>query len=542
MRLEMNIFLQSATIVFYMEDKIMSILTVENLGHTFGDRTLFKDVSFRIVEGEHVGLVGANGVGKSTLMSIITGQLIHDQGKVEWLPNTHYGYLDQHTVLTPGKTMRETLRDAFLPLYQKESEMNEITGKMAEATPEELEELLEQMAEIQDALDAGDFYTLDMKIEEVARGLGLDAIGLERDVTALSGGQRTKLLLAKLLLEKPKVLLLDEPTNYLDEEHVTWLSNYLKGYPHAFFLISHDTEFMNGVVDVIFQLEFSKLTRYTATYEKFLELAEINKRQHIDAYEKQQEFIKKQEGFIAKNKARYSTTGRAKSRQKQLDRMERIDRPETAGKPKFNFKESRSSGRYVVEAENLLIGYDKDKPLLPPLTFEIERGEKIALVGMNGVGKSTLLKTMLGKVQPVGGKVTRGDFLFPSYFEQEVKAGNITPIEDVWNAYPSLEQSQVRAILASTGLKNEHISRPLSQLSGGEQAKVRICKLMMDESNWMLFDEPTNHLDVHAKEELKRAMKEYKGTIILVSHEPEFYEGLVTKVWDVAEWFSTGHQ
>ncbi|MGE7923237.1 ABC-F family ATP-binding cassette domain-containing protein [Viridibacillus arvi] len=520
----------------------MSILTVENLGHTFGDRTLFKDVSFRIVEGEHVGLVGANGVGKSTLMSIITGQLIHDQGKVEWLPNTHYGYLDQHTVLTPGKTMRETLRDAFLPLYQKEAEMNEITGKMAEATPEELEELLEQMAEIQDALDAGDFYTLDMKIEEVARGLGLDAIGLERDVTALSGGQRTKLLLAKLLLEKPKVLLLDEPTNYLDEEHVTWLSNYLKGYPHAFFLISHDTEFMNGIVDVIFQLEFSKLTRYTATYEKFLELAEINKRQHIDAYEKQQEFIKKQEGFIAKNKARYSTTGRAKSRQKQLDRMERIDRPETAAKPKFNFKESRSSGRYVVEAENLLIGYDKDKPLLPPLTFEIERGEKIALVGMNGVGKSTLLKTMLGKVQPLGGKVTRGDFLFPSYFEQEVKAGNITPIEDVWNAYPSMEQSQIRAVLASTGLKNEHISRPLNQLSGGEQAKVRICKLMMDESNWMLFDEPTNHLDVHAKEELKRAMKEYKGTIILVSHEPEFYDGLVTKVWDVAEWFSTGHQ
>ncbi|MGF9976602.1 ABC-F family ATP-binding cassette domain-containing protein [Viridibacillus arvi] len=520
----------------------MSILTVENLGHTFGDRTLFKDVSFRIVEGEHVGLVGANGVGKSTLMSIITGQLIHDQGKVEWLPNTHYGYLDQHTVLTPGKTMRETLRDAFLPLYQKEAEMNEITGKMAEATPEELEELLEQMAEIQDALDAGDFYTLDMKIEEVARGLGLDAIGLERDVTALSGGQRTKLLLAKLLLEKPKVLLLDEPTNYLDEEHVTWLSNYLKGYPHSFFLISHDTEFMNGVVDVIFQLEFSKLTRYTATYEKFLELAEINKRQHIDAYEKQQEFIKKQEGFIAKNKARYSTTGRAKSRQKQLDRMERIDRPETAAKPKFSFKESRSSGRYVVEAENLLIGYDKDKPLLPPLTFEIERGEKIALVGMNGVGKSTLLKTMLGKVQPLGGKVTRGDFLFPSYFEQEVKAGNITPIEDVWNAYPSMEQSQIRAVLASTGLKNEHISRPLNQLSGGEQAKVRICKLMMDESNWMLFDEPTNHLDVHAKEELKRAMKEYKGTIILVSHEPEFYDGLVTKVWDVAEWFSTGHQ
>lgn len=516
----------------------MSTLTVEKLGHSFGDRTLFKDVSFRLVEGEHVGLVGANGVGKSTLMNILTGQIIHDTGKVEWLPNTHYGYLDQHTLLSAGRTMRDTLRDAFLPLYKKEEELNDITARMADATPEELEELLEQMAEIQDALDAGDFYTLDIKIEEVARGLGLDAIGLERDVAALSGGQRTKVLLAKLLLEKPKVLLLDEPTNYLDEEHIHWLSNYLRNYPHAFLLISHDTEFMNGVVDVIFHLEFSKLTRYTASYEKFLELAEINKRQHIDAYEKQQEFIKKQEDFIAKNKARYSTTGRAKSRQKQLERMERIDRPETAAKPQFGFKEARGSSRFVVEAENLLIGYDK--PLLPPLTFEIERGEKIALVGMNGVGKSTLLKTMLGKIDPLGGKVIRGDFLRPSYFEQEVKPGNTTPIDEIWNSYPSMDQHQVRAALARVGLKNEHISRPMNQLSGGEQAKVRLCKLMMEESNWLLFDEPTNHLDVDAKEELKRAMKEFKGTIVLVSHEPDFYEGLVSKVWNVEQWFSTG--
>jgi ATPase subunit of ABC transporter with duplicated ATPase domains len=253
----------------------MALLTVENLGHSFGDRTLFKDVSFRLIEGEHVGLVGANGVGKSTLMSIITGETIYDSGRVEWLPGTHYGYLDQHTRLEQGRSMRDTLRDAFLPLYKKEAEMNEITGKMGEATPEELEDLLEQMADIQDALDAGDFYTLDMKIEEIARGLGLDAIGLDRPVSALSGGQRTKVLLAKLLLEKPKVLLLDEPTNYLDEEHIGWLTNYLKNYPHCFLLISHDTEFMNGIVDVIFQLEFSKLSRFTASYEKFLELAEI---------------------------------------------------------------------------------------------------------------------------------------------------------------------------------------------------------------------------------------------------------------------------
>lgn len=517
----------------------MAILTVDKLGHSFGDRTLFKDVSFRLVEGDHIGLVGANGVGKSTLMNIITGQEIYDTGKVEWLPGTHYGYLDQHTILTAGRTMREALQDAFLPLYKKEERLNEIGILMGEADAD-FEGLLEEMSEIQDALDAGDFYTLDMKIEEIARGLGLDAIGLERDVAALSGGQRTKVLLAKLLLEKPKVLLLDEPTNYLDEEHVTWLRNYLKNYPYAFLLISHDTEFMNEVVDVIFHLEFSKMNRYTATYEKFLELAEINKRQHIDAYEKQQDFIKKQEDFIAKNKARYSTTGRAKSREKQLDRLERIDRPETAVKPEFSFKEARTPGRYVIEAENLVIGYDKEKPLLPPLSFEIERGQKIALVGMNGVGKSTLLKTMLGKVKPLDGRVILGDYLEPSYFEQEVKAEKITPIDDVWNAFPSMEQAQVRAALARAGLKTEHIQRPMNSLSGGEQAKVRLCKLMMDAANILIFDEPTNHLDVDAKAELKRAMKEFKGTIILVSHEPEFYEGLVTKIWDVQDWFTTG--
>ncbi|ATP38873.1 heme ABC transporter ATP-binding protein [Solibacillus sp. R5-41] len=517
----------------------MAILTVENLGHSFGDRTLFKDVSFRLVEGDHIGLVGANGVGKSTLMGILTGQTIHDTGKVEWLPGTHYGYLDQHTVLTAGRSMRDTLRDAFLPLYKKEEELNEITMQMADPDAD-LEKLLEDMAEIQDTLDAGDFYTLDMKIDEIARGLGLDAIGLDRDVSALSGGQRTKVLLAKLLLEKPKVLLLDEPTNYLDEEHITWLKMYLKNYPYAFLLISHDTEFMNDVVDVILHLEFTKMTRYTATYEKFIELAEINKRQHIDAYEKQRDFIKQQEDFIAKNKARYSTSGRAKSRAKQLDRLERIDRPETAVKPEFQFKEARTPGRYIVEAENLVIGYDKEKPLLPPLSFQIERGEKIALVGMNGVGKSTLLKTMLGKVKPLDGKVTLGDYLSPSYFEQEVKADKITPIDDVWNAFPSMEQAQVRAALAKAGLKTDHITRPLNSLSGGEQAKVRLCKLLMDPANWLLFDEPTNHLDIDAKEELKRAMKEFKGTIVLVSHEPEFYEGLVTKVWNVQDWFTSG--
>lgn len=495
---------------------------------------MFKDVSFRLLAGEHVGIVGANGVGKSTMMNILTGQLLKDNGKVEWTPKVRYGYLDQHTKLTPGKTIRDVLKDAFLPLLELENELNDITAKMADASPEELELLLEQMGDIQEQLEIGDFYLIDVKVEEMANGLGLNAIGLDRDVSALSGGQRTKVLLAKLLLEKPMVLLLDEPTNYLDVEHIDWLKTYLKEYPYAFMLISHDTEFMNDVVNIIYHLEFAKLTRYSANYEKFLQMADMNKSQHIDAYEKQQEFIKKTEDFIQRNKARYSTSGRAKSREKQLDRIERIDRPEEAPKPTFVFKESRASGRIVFEGVDMEIGYTY--ALLPKMSMTIERGDKIAIVGCNGVGKSTLLKTILGKIEPYSGKTYLGDFLFPAYFEQEVKAGNITPIDDVWNEYSSLNQHEVRAALARCGLKNEHITRPLNMLSGGEQAKVRLCKLLMRESNWLLFDEPTNHLDVVAKAELKRALQEYKGTIILVSHEPDFYEDWITKVWDVEEW------
>ncbi|MED4750259.1 ABC-F family ATP-binding cassette domain-containing protein [Brevibacillus choshinensis] len=512
----------------------MSVLIVEGLSHGYGDRILFRDVSFRLQPGDHVGLVGANGTGKSTMMGILTGQNMPDQGRVEWMPKIQYGYLDQHTKLQAGKTIRDVLKDAFLPLLEQEAELMVIGEKMAEASPEELEELLERMGEIQDKLETSGFYLIDAKVEEIGNALGLSAIGLERDVASLSGGQRTKVLLAKLLLEQPTVLLLDEPTNYLDEEHIVWLKNYLKEYPYAFMLISHDTTFMNEVVNVIYHLEFTKLNRYTGNYESFLAQSETKRNQHFDAFEKQQEEIAKMEDFIARNKARASTTGRAKSRQKQLERMDRIDKPETAAKPSFIFKESRASSRFVVEAEDLEIGYSH--PLLPKLSVMLERGEKVAIVGMNGVGKSTLLKTLLGVIKPLNGKLDRGDFLHPAYFEQEVKAKSVTALEEVWNEFPAMNNHEVRGALARCGLKNEHINRNMNALSGGEQAKVRLCKLLQRESNWLIFDEPTNHLDVVAKEELKRSLKEFKGTVLLVCHEPEFYEDWVTQVWDVEKW------
>jgi ATPase subunit of ABC transporter with duplicated ATPase domains len=512
----------------------MSILNVSDLGHGFAGKNLFKDVSFRLMAAERVGLVGANGVGKSTLMNILTGQLQAEHGKVEWMNKVRVGYLDQHAKLEAGRSIRQVLQGAFQHLFDLENELHEITAKMADADADELEQLLEQMGDIQEKLELGDFYLLDAKIEEVAAGIGLQAVGLERDVTELSGGQRTKVLLAKLLLEKPTALLLDEPTNYLDVEHIEWLTNYLQNYPYSFILISHDTEFMNRVVNVIYHLEFTKLTRYTANYEQFLAMAEMKRNQYSDQYERQQEHISKMEDFIQRNKARASTSGRAKSRMKQLDRIDRLDRPESVIRPTFQFKESRASSRYVAECMSLQIGYSR--PLLPTLTMNLERAQKIAIIGCNGVGKSTLLKTIMGTIQPLDGKVELGDYLFPAYFEQEVKGKELTPIDDVWNEYPQLTQAEVRAALARCGLKNEHITRKMSSLSGGEQAKVRLCKLMMRESNWLVLDEPTNHLDVIAKEELQKALVNYKGTILLVCHEPEFYEGWITDVWDVEQW------
>ncbi len=513
----------------------MSILTVKNVNHGFGDRAIFEDVSFRLLKGEHVGFIGANGEGKSTFMNIITGNLMPDEGQIIWSNKVRVGYMDQHAVLEKGKTIRDILREAFKYLFDLEEEMIKITEKMGEASPEELEKLLEEMGEIQDLLEHNDFYIIDSKIEEIAGGLGLRDIGLDRDVTELSGGQRTKILLAKLLLEKPDILLLDEPTNYLDEEHIEWLKKYLQDYENAFILISHDIPFLNSVINLIYHVENKKLTRYVGDYENFKRIHEANKKQIEAAYKRQQQEKEKLEDFIARNKARISTTGRAKSRQKKLDKMEMIELPQEKPKPEFNFKPARTSGKLIFETTNLVIGYDE--PLSKPLNLRMERGQKIALSGANGLGKTTLLKSLMGEIKSLSGKVELGDYQYIGYFEQETKKDNYNScIEEVWTDFPSYTQYEVRSALAKCGLTTKHIESKIMVLSGGEQAKVRLCKLINKETNILILDEPTNHLDVEAKEELKRALKEYKGSILLVCHEPEFYKDVVTEIWNCEEW------
>ena len=513
----------------------MSILNVEHLSHGFGNRAIFEDVSFRLLKGEHIGLVGANGEGKSTFMNIITGKLMPDEGKIEWAKNVKVGYLDQHAVLTEGMTIGSVLRSAFDSLFDMEARMNEICDKMGDADEQQMEAYMEELGVIQDLLTNRDFYLIDSKVEEVARALGLLELGLERDVTDLSGGQRTKVLLGKLLLEKPDILLLDEPTNYLDVEHITWLKRYLQDYENAFILISHDIPFLNSVINLIYHMDNLQLTRYVGDYDKFQEVYAMKKAQLEAAYKKQQQEISQLKDFVARNKARVSTRNMAMSRQKKLDKMDIIELAAEKPKPEFNFKVARTPGRYIFTTKDLVIGYDD--PLSSPLNLEMERGSKIVLTGANGIGKTTLLKSILGLIDPLEGSVEQGDYLEIGYFEQEMPPDiETTCLEEIWNEFPGFTQYEARSALAKCGLTTNHIESKVKVLSGGEQAKVRLCKLINRPSNILVLDEPTNHLDVMAKDELKRALIDYKGSILMVCHEPEFYDGIATDVWDCTKW------
>ena len=456
----------------------MSILEVKNLSHGFGDRAIFEDVSFRLLKGEHIGLVGANGEGKSTFMSIVTGKMQPDEGKVEWSKYVTAGYLDQHSVLEEGQTVRDVLRTAFDELFTAEARINDLYMAMAEEGAD-VDALMEEVGELQERLESRDFYTLDA-------------------------------------------------------EHIDWLKRYLQNYENAFVLISHDIPFLNDVINIVYHVENQQLTRYSGDYYQFLEVYEMKKSQLEAAYERQQKEIADLKDFVARNKARVATRNMAMSRQKKLDKMELIELQSEKPKPSFDFKNARTPGRFIFQAKDLQIGYDR--PLTKPLNLTFERNQKVAIIGANGIGKTTLLKSLLGIIPPIAGEVERGDYLELGYFEQEVEGGNRqTPLEAVWNAFPALNQAEVRAALARCGLTTKHIESQIQVLSGGEQAKVRFCLLMNRENNVLVLDEPTNHLDVDAKDELKRALKEYKGSILMVCHEPDFYEGWMDQIWDFNE-------
>ncbi|BCZ45429.1 ABC transporter ATP-binding protein [Clostridium gelidum] len=512
----------------------MSILEIENMSHSFGDRILFSNVSFRLLKAEHIGIIGANGEGKSTFMKIITNKILPDGGTIEWNSKFSIGYMDQQVDLKEGITALNFLKEAFLNLYNIENKINDLYNKLGNMNDEEMNKNLNKIATMQEILNKSDFYSINSKIQSTAAGLGMKDL-LDNDVSVLSGGQRTKVLLAKLLLQKPDILLLDEPTNHLDEEHIEWLKNYLINYESAFILISHDNSFLNSVVNVVYHLEHKALTRYGGNYDYFVKLYEIRKQQRLIEYKEQQNEIAKLEDYIRKNKVRTATSKQAKAREKKLNKIEKIEIKKEIIKPHFNFKSVKMPESIIFKASNLIIGYNN--PLSKPLNLKMKRGQKIAIIGANGLGKTTLLKSLLGLLKPINGEITLSSYKKIGYFEQEIAEDNTTPVlNDVWNTFPNLTQTEVRRDLARCGLTRQHIDSPINILSGGEQAKVRLCKLINEPTNILVLDEPTNHLDIYAKNELKRALKEYEGSIILVCHEPEFYKDIATDVWTCENW------
>lgn len=510
----------------------MSILNVEGLTHMYGDQITFRDVHFRLLPGEHAGLVGANGAGKSTLFRLLTGSLLPDAGKIEWAPQVQVGFLEQHIELQEGTTIRQYLERAFSGLFAMEKEMGAIAERLADPG-EELDALLRKYGELQAALEHHEFYQISSKIEDIASGLGITELGLERDVSLLSGGQKTKLLLAKLLLEEPQVLLLDEPTNYLDQVHIEWLTGYLKRYKHAYIVVSHDEHFLNEITTVIFHLAHQNMKRYTGNYRQFQKELALGQVQQQIAYEKQSKEIERLEAFIDKNRLRKAK--QAKSREKMLSRIVRVEKPVEGPAPRFEFSTpAATAGTTIVETKALEVGYHS--PLFKPVSLKVRKGDKIAIVGENGAGKSTLVNTLLGQLRPLGGKLLASEQVKAAYYRQEDTAPVETPMEKVWALRPDLTQKDIRKVLAMAGLTAEHIRKPIRALSGGEQAKVRLAELMLTPSHLLVLDEPTNHLDVRAKEALKKGLMDYKGTVLLVSHEPAFYQDWVTDVWKVAEW------
>jgi ATPase subunit of ABC transporter with duplicated ATPase domains len=512
----------------------MSILNVENLSFGFGDKTLLKNVSFRLLKGEHAGLVGMNGAGKTTFLNILTGKLIPDKGTVFRPSSINMGYLDQHFELQDGESIRESLKSAFSHLFELEKRIIEIGDKLSNTNETETYKLLKELGRLQEGLDASDFYKIDSLIDNVAGGLGLHILGMDTPVDKLSGGQRTKVKLARLLLNNPDLLLLDEPTNYLDKEHVDLLTNYLSDYKNSFIVISHDTEFLNRITNVIYNIEFTNLKRYPGNYNTFLKLKDEESKRYIEQYQRQQREISRLEDFVNKNLVRASTTKRAQSRRKQLEKIERLEKPKLLPKPSFSFLFSRESGKLIFESTHMEIGYSY--PIIENLNLKLTKGEKVAITGCNGIGKSTLLKTIMGKIPPLDGKIELGDYLNPLYFEQETTFNDTTALEEVWAAFPEKTQKEIREALGKSGLKQEHVYQRMSELSGGEQSKVRLCKLLLSPGNWLLLDEPTNHLDVNAKEALKDALVNFDGTILLVCHEKEFYDGWITNLWNMEDY------
>jgi ATPase subunit of ABC transporter with duplicated ATPase domains len=448
--------------------------------------------------------------------------------------NTKIGYLDQYAKMDGKLSIHDYLSQAFSSLLKENEELEQVHQKINLTTNnEELEKLVNRASRLRERLESHSFYQIDSEIMKVASGLGLVALGMDTLTSRLSGGQKVKVMLAKVLLEDPEVLILDEPTNFLDHEHVEWLMKFLKEFKGSFLIVSHNEEFLNNVVNRIIDLEFTHLTKYKGNYQEYLVKKAMRIEDYTREYEREQKQIAKLEDYIARNKVRASTARLAKSREKQLDKITPLEKPQKLPKTHFSFTYKSISASKLLEVNDLEIGYYYS--LLPKMSFTLRNREKISLQGFNGIGKSTLLKTLIGDLKPINGGFKFFDDVIIGYYAQDHIWANpkLTPLEEIQNEYPQLTNREVRTRLASVGLIDKLALQPLETLSGGEQAKVKLCKILFKPCNVLLLDEPTNHLDHDAKETLIKAIRDFPGSVIFVTHENEFASEITDKVFNI---------
>ncbi|SHE13508.1 ABC transporter ATP-binding protein [Chlamydia abortus] len=523
------------------------LLQASNLCKNYGVRPVLTNISLQISERERIGLVGVNGAGKSTLLQILAGELSYDSGELFKSKEARIGYLAQNSGLNSERTLYEELRTVFSHLLELEQELRELEVRMAD--PELLnneklyEETMNRYAARSETFREQGGYEMEAKIRGVLHGMGFGDFPPDTVVSTLSGGQRTRLALAKLLLQEPDLLMLDEPTNHLDIATLTWLEDYLRGYPGSILVVSHDRYFLDALVQTIYEIERHSSRRYTGNYSRYIEIKAADYAVQLKHYEKQQEEIARMEDFVRRNLARASTTKRAQSRRKALERMERMDKPlGDLKKASFSFEIDRTSGKEVLRADQLAVAYDGHE-LFTNVSLHLNRGETVALIGPNGVGKSSLLKVITGRLKQERGTYEWGSNVTIGFYDQDQSGlnPNHTVLEEVWNAFPHLEEARIRTVLGNFLFSGEDVFKKISALSGGEKARVSLAKLMLLNANVLILDEPTNHLDLFSKEVLEASLIDYEGTLLFISHDRYFLNKMAERVLELSRDGITGY-
>ena len=519
------------------------LISISDLNKSFGENQILRDISLTIEENTRYGLIGVNGAGKSTLLSIIMDELDYDGGQIYKRPDLSIGYLKQNSGLDRSSTIIAEMRNVFAELLSLEDDMRRLEEKMlsiSEHNSSEYKALMSEYSKKQAYFESRDGYNIDVKIKTVLNGLGFSDKELDTQISTLSGGEKTRLAIAALLLEEPNLLILDEPTNHLDFKTLDWLENYLvTSYKGSLLIVSHDRYFLDTTVDNMFEIERGRLHSYKGNYSKYIVLKEERKALHQKEYDAQQEEIAKLQAYVDKNLARASTSSSAKSRVKALENMELIEKPEADIKPiKLKFETVKEPYKDVLTVEGLDISVgEESRTICENINFNVKRGDKIALIGSNGIGKSSFLKTIQGIIPHKSGTVTWGKNTSISYYEQENL--NLNPeklaIDELWDRFPRIPEARIRRVLGNVRLTREDVYKPVKVISGGERAKLAFCIIMLEKSNVILFDEPTNHLDLPSKEILEQAMSDYDGTLIFVSHDRYLLNKVPTKIVEMTK-------